>query len=122
MDHHKREEKKRRRRAIAIIIVTTLMVVGVTVTLRRERMYEFYDRLVNSAIPRIRDFRGVPPKSFDGRGNYTLGVREQMIFPEIDPNHAGAIQGMDITIVTTGRNDDEGRALLGLLGMPFTGK
>ena len=98
------------------------MTIGAKVTLRGNRMYEFLDRLISAALPRIRDFRGLRRDAFDGRGNYTLGVLEQTIFPEIDPNHAGAIQGMDITIVTTGRNDDEARALLSALGMPFASK
>jgi large subunit ribosomal protein L5 len=112
----------RARQSISNFKLRKGMTIGARVTLRGSRMYEFLDRLINAALPRIRDFRGLRRESFDGRGNYTLGVLEQMIFPEIDPNHAGAIQGMDITIVTTGRNDDEGRALLGLLGMPFAGK
>ena len=95
------------------------MPIGARVTLRRERMYEFLDRLIAVAIPRIRDFRGVSPKSFDGRGNYTLGVREQIIFPEISFDKIEAIRGMDITIVTSARSDEEGRALLREMGMPF---
>jgi large subunit ribosomal protein L5 len=89
------------------------------VTLRRERMYAFLDRLINLALPRIRDFRGVNPKSFDGRGNYTLGIREQLIFPEINYDAVDQIRGMDICIVTTARTDEEGRALLREFGMPF---
>jgi len=96
--------------------------IGAKVTLRGERMYEFLDRLINAALPRIRDFRGLRRDAFDGRGNYTLGVREQTIFPEIDPNQTGAIQGMDITVVTTARNDEEARLLLSHLGMPFAKK
>ena len=88
-------------------------------TLRQARMYDFLDRLINAALPRIRDFRGVSAKGFDGRGNYTLGLKEQGIFPEIDPNHSGAVQGMNITIVTTAKTDAEARELLSLLGMPF---
>ncbi|MDD2235922.1 MAG: 50S ribosomal protein L5 [Kiritimatiellae bacterium] len=95
------------------------MPIGVKVTLRGDRMYEFLDRLINSALPRIRDFRGVSAKSFDGRGNYTLGLKEQGIFPEIDPDHIKAVQGMDITIVTTAKTNDEARALLREFGMPF---
>lgn len=95
------------------------MVIGAKVTLRQDRMYAFLNRLFNAALPRIRDFRGVPKKGFDGHGNYTLGLKEQTIFPEIDPNHTGAAQGMDITIVTTAKTDDEARELLALLGMPF---
>ena len=89
------------------------------VTLRRERMWEFLDRLVNIALPRVRDFKGVSPKSFDGRGNFTLGVREQIIFPEIEYDKIDTIKGMNITIVTTAPNDEQGRALLDHLGMPF---
>jgi len=95
------------------------MNIGAKVTLRQARMYDFLDRLVNVALPRIRDFRGVSPKGFDGRGNYTLGLKEQGIFPEIDPNRTGAVQGMNITIVTTAKTDGEARELLSLLGMPF---
>ena len=95
------------------------MPIGVMVTLRGQRMYEFFDRLVNAALPRIRDFRGLPTKAFDGRGNYSLGVREQLIFPEIDYDRIDRIRGMQININTTARNDEEGRRLLELLGMPF---
>jgi large subunit ribosomal protein L5 len=93
--------------------------IGAKVTLRGDRMWEFYDRLVSLAIPRIRDFRGMNPSSFDGRGNYTFGVTEQLIFPEIDYDKIDTVRGMDITIVTTARSDDEGRALLRALGFPF---
>jgi large subunit ribosomal protein L5 len=93
--------------------------IGVMVTLRGDRMYEFFDRLVNIALPRVRDFRGVPTKSFDGRGNYTLGVRDQLIFPEIDYSKVEKMKGMNITIVTTAGNDDQARALLKHMGMPF---
>ena len=93
--------------------------IGAKVTLRGERMWEFFDRLVSLAIPRIRDFRGLPPNSFDGRGNYTFGVTEQLIFPEIDYDKIDTPRGMDITIVTTARTDDEGRALLAAFGFPF---
>jgi large subunit ribosomal protein L5 len=93
--------------------------VGVTVTLRRDRMWEFLDRLINVSMPRIRDFRGVPTRSFDGRGNYTMGVKEQLIFPEIDYDKVDQVHGMDITFVTTTNKDDEGLALLRELGMPF---
>jgi len=93
--------------------------IGCRVTLRGKRMYEFLDRLVNVALPRIRDFRGVNPKSFDGNGNYSMGVSEQLIFPEIDPDKVNFTQGMDITIVTSTRNDDEARELLRGFGMPF---
>ena len=95
------------------------MPIGVMVTLRGRRMYEFYDRLVNAALPRIRDFRGCPVKAFDGRGNYSLGVREQLIFPEIDYDRIDRIRGMQININTSARNDEEGKRLLELLGMPF---
>jgi large subunit ribosomal protein L5 len=93
--------------------------IGVMVTLRGERMYEFMDRLVNVALPRIRDFHGAPRNAFDGRGNYSLGLREQLIFPEIDYDKIDRIRGMEITMVTSARNDEEGRRLLQLLGMPF---
>jgi large subunit ribosomal protein L5 len=112
----------RARQSISNFKLREGMTIGAKVTLRADRMYEFLDRLISAALPRIRDFRGLRRDAFDGRGNYTLGVREQTIFPEIDPNHAGAIQGMDITIVTTGRSDDDARALLSLLGMPFATK
>ncbi|HBY79231.1 MAG TPA: 50S ribosomal protein L5, partial [Cyanobacteria bacterium UBA11148] len=95
------------------------MPVGVMVTLRSQRMYSFLDRLINLALPRIRDFRGVSPKSFDGRGNYTLGIREQLIFPEIEYDSIDQIRGMDISIITTANTDEEGRALLKEMGMPF---
>ena len=93
--------------------------VGCKVTLRGARMYEFYDRLINVAVPRIRDFRGLSPRAFDGRGNYTLGLTEQIIFPEINYDKVQKIRGMDVTIVTTARNDEEGRELLRLMRMPF---
>jgi len=93
--------------------------IGCKVTLRRERMYEFLDRLINVAIPRIRDFRGLSPKSFDGRGNYSMGVREQIMFPEIDYDKIDALRGLDITITTTARTDEEGRALLEAFNFPF---
>ena len=89
------------------------------VTLRGEQMYEFFDRLVSIALPRVRDFRGVSPKAFDGRGNYTIGIREQLIFPEIDFNKVDKLRGMNICIVTTARDDDQARSLLKALGMPF---
>jgi large subunit ribosomal protein L5 len=89
------------------------------VTLRRERMYEFLDRLINVAIPRVRDFRGLSPKAFDGRGNYSLGVREQIIFPEIDYDKIDAVRGLDVVITTTARTDEEGRALLEAFQFPF---
>ena len=93
--------------------------IGCRVTLRGKRMYEFLDRLVNIALPRIRDFRGLNPKSFDGSGNYSMGVTEQLIFPEVDPDKTNFTQGMDITFVTSTRNDDEARELLRAFGMPF---
>jgi len=95
------------------------MPIGVMVTLRRDRAYEFLDRLINVALPRVRDFKGVSAKAFDGRGNYTLGIREQLIFPEIDIEQIDKIKGMNVTIVTTARTDEEGRALLTEMGMPF---
>ena len=95
------------------------MPIGCMVTLRKDRMYEFFDRLVNVAIPRIRDFRGLPKKSFDGRGNYTLGLEEQIIFPEIDYDKVQRIRGMNVTIVTTAETDREAYELLKELGMPF---
>jgi large subunit ribosomal protein L5 len=95
------------------------MNIGSMVTLRGERMYEFLDRLISVALPRVRDFRGVSGKAFDGRGNYTLGVREQLIFPEIDFNKVDKTRGMNITIVTTAKSDDQARSLLKSLGMPF---
>jgi len=93
--------------------------IGVKVTLRGDRMWEFLDRLISLAIPRVRDFRGLPPNSFDGRGNYTFGVTEQLIFPEIDYDSIDTVRGMDVTIVTTARTDAEGRALLAAFGFPF---
>jgi large subunit ribosomal protein L5 len=95
------------------------MPIGCMVTLRRERMYEFLDRLINVSLPRVRDFKGVSPKAFDGKGNYTLGIKEQLIFPEINYDKVDKIKGMNITIVTTAKTDEEGRALLKYLGMPF---
>jgi large subunit ribosomal protein L5 len=93
--------------------------IGCKVTLRRERMYEFLDRLINIALPRVRDFRGLNPKAFDGRGNYSIGVREQIIFPEIDYDKIDAVRGLDVTITTTARTDEEGRALLNAFKFPF---
>jgi large subunit ribosomal protein L5 len=95
--------------------------VGVTVTLRRERMWEFLDRLINVSMPRIRDFRGVPTRSFDGRGNYSLGLREQLAFPEIDYDKIDRLRGLEVSIVTTAETDEESKRLLQLLGMPFAG-
>ena len=109
----------RAKKAIAGFKIRQGMPVGVMVTLRSERMYAFLNRLINLALPRIRDFRGISPKSFDGRGNYTLGLREQLIFPEIEYDSIDQIRGMDVTIVTSANTDEEGRALLKELGMPF---
>lgn len=109
----------RAKKSIATFKLREGMPIGTTVTLRRERMYEFLDRFITAALPRIRDFRGIPSKSFDGRGNYSLGIKEQVIFPEIEIDKVDSIHGMDITIVTTAKTDEEGRALLGSLGMPF---
>ncbi len=107
-------------KSIANFRIREGMPVGVMVTLRGRRMYEFFDRLVNAALPRIRDFRGCPTDAFDGRGNYSLGVREQLIFPEIEYDKIDRIRGMQININTTARTDEEGKRLLELLGMPFT--
>jgi large subunit ribosomal protein L5 len=109
----------RAKKAIAGFKLRQGLPIGTKVTLRNRRMYEFFDRLVTLALPRIRDFRGVSPKAFDGRGNYTLGLKEQLIFPEIQYDEVASIHGMDITIVTTARTNDEGKALLKQLGMPF---
>jgi large subunit ribosomal protein L5 len=107
------------KKSIAQFKVREGMPIGVMVTLRGDRMYEFFDRLVNVALPRVRDFRGVPTKSFDGRGNFTLGVRDQLIFPEIDYAKVEKLKGMNITIVTSAGTDDQARALLKHMGMPF---
>lgn len=107
------------RKSVAAFKIRDGMPIGCKVTLRRERMYEFLDRLVNIAIPRIRDFRGLNPRSFDKSGNYSMGVTEQIIFPEIDYDHIDVIRGMDITITTTARNPEEGRALLEAFNFPF---
>lgn len=109
----------RARQSIAAFKLRKGMPIGCMVTLRGDRMYEFYDKLVNVALPRVRDFRGVSPKALDGRGNYTLGVKEHIIFPEIDYDKIDKIKGMNITIVTTAKTDDEARTLLAQLGMPF---
>ena len=109
------------RKSIAGFKVREGMAIGVKVTLRGDRMWEFVDRLVSVAIPRIRDFRGLDPAAFDGHGNYTLGLTEQLIFPEIDYDKVVKVRGMDITVVTTARTDEEGRALLVALGFPFQG-
>ncbi len=110
---------RRARKSIAGFKLRAGMPIGCMVTLRKERMYEFFERLVNAALPRVRDFKGVSSKSFDGRGNYTLGVREQMIFPEIDYDKVDKLRGLSIAIVTTARTDEEGFQLLKELGMPF---
>ena len=109
----------RAKKAIAGFKIRQGMPVGIMVTLRGEKMYAFLDRLIALALPRIRDFRGISPKSFDGRGNYSLGVREQLMFPEIDYDSIDQIRGMGISIVTSAANDEEGRALLKEMGMPF---
>jgi large subunit ribosomal protein L5 len=109
------------RKSIAAFKLREGMSIGARVTLRGARMWEFLDRLLSTALPRIRDFRGLNPKSFDGHGNYSIGVTEQLIFPEIDYDKIASVRGMDITIVTTARDDDEGRALLRALGFPFAG-
>ncbi|HLL72586.1 MAG TPA: 50S ribosomal protein L5 [Pyrinomonadaceae bacterium] len=107
------------KKSIASFKLREGMPIGSMVTLRGDRMYEFLDRFVSVALPRVRDFRGVSPKAFDGRGNYTLGIRDQLIFPEIDFNKVDKTRGMNISIVTTARNDEQARALLKALGMPF---
>lgn len=109
----------RAKKSIANFKLREKMAIGAAVTLRGERMYEFIDRLVSIALPRVRDFRGLPTRSFDGRGNYTMGLRDQLIFPEIDYAKVDKIKGMNVTIVTTAKTDDEARELLRLLGMPF---
>jgi large subunit ribosomal protein L5 len=109
----------RAKKAIAGFKIREGMPVGVMVTLRSERMYSFLDRLINLALPRIRDFRGISDKSFDGRGNYSLGIREQLIFPEIDYDAIDQIRGMDVSIITTAKTDEEGLTLLREMGMPF---
>ena len=109
----------RAKKAIAGFKIRQGMPVGIMVTLRGDRMYAFLDRLINLALPRIRDFRGISPKSFDGHGNYSLGIREQLIFPEIEYDRIDQIRGMDISIITTANTDEEGRALLKEMGMPF---
>jgi large subunit ribosomal protein L5 len=107
------------KKSIASFKLREGMPIGTMVTLRGDRMYEFLDRFVSVALPRVRDFRGISPKAFDGRGNYTLGIRDQLIFPEIDFNKVDKTRGMNISIVTTAKNDEQARALLKALGMPF---
>jgi large subunit ribosomal protein L5 len=109
----------RAKKSIAAFKLRAGMAIGVKVTLRGNRMYEFVDRLMNAALPRVRDFRGVSPQSFDGRGNYTLGLKEQLIFPEIEYDKIDKLRGMNIVFVTSARTDEEARELLALLGMPF---
>ncbi len=110
----------RAKKSIAAFKIREGMAIGTKVTLRGERMYQFLDKLFNVALPRVRDFRGVSPKAFDGRGNYTLGIKEQLIFPEIDYDKVDKIRGMDIIVVTTAKSDEEARELLKLMGMPFS--
>ena len=107
------------RKSVAGFKVREGWPIGVKVTLRSDRMYEFLERLVDIALPRVRDFRGLSPKSFDGRGNYSMGVKEQIIFPEVDYDKVDTLRGMDITLTTTAKNDDEGRALLKAFNFPF---
>ena len=109
----------RAKKSIAAFKLRTGMPIGLKVTLRGERMYEFFDRLVNAVLPRMREFQGVSPNSFDGRGNYTLGLKDQIVFPEIDYEKIDKLRGLEMSIITTARTDEEGRHLLGLLGMPF---
>lgn len=110
----------RAKKSIAAFKIRQGMAIGTKVTLRGERMYEFLDKLLNISLPRVRDFRGVSPRSFDGRGNYTLGIKEQLIFPEIEYDKVDKVRGMDIVIVTTAKTDEEARELLKLMGMPFS--
>ncbi|HEY7835730.1 MAG TPA: 50S ribosomal protein L5 [Ktedonobacterales bacterium] len=109
------------KRSVASFKLRQGMPIGVMVTLRGERMWDFLDKLANVALPRLRDFQGISPDAFDGRGNYTLGIREQLVFPEVEYDRIDKVRGMEITIVTTARNDEEGRRLLRMLGMPFRG-
>src|SRR5436190_17768642 len=109
----------RAKKSVAAFKLREGMPIGCMVTLRGDRMYYFLDKLINVALPRIRDFQGVSPEAFDGRGNYTLGLREQLVFPEIDYDKVDKVRGMEVSIVTTARTDEEGRRLLALLGMPF---
>jgi large subunit ribosomal protein L5 len=109
----------RAKRSVAAFKLREGMQIGCMVTLRGDRMYQFLDKLLNVALPRLRDFQGVSPEAFDGRGNYTLGLREQLVFPEIDYDKVDKVRGMEVSIVTTARTDEEGRRLLKLMGMPF---
>ena len=117
-----RAQVRRAKKSIASFKLREGMPVGAKVTLRGDRMYEFLDRLVSIALPRIRDFRGLNPGSFDGRGNYSMGIREQIIFPEIDYDSVASVRGLDVTITTSAENDEQARALLSALGMPFAGE
>ena len=117
-----RAQVRRAKKSIASFKLREGMPVGAKVTLRGARMYEFLDRLATIALPRIRDFRGLDPEAFDGRGNYSIGIREQIIFPEIDYDQVPAIRGLDVAITTSATSDDHGRALLGALGLPFAGE
>lgn len=112
----------RARRSIAAFKLREGQRIGCTVTLRRHHMFEFLDRLISVALPRVRDFKGISPKSFDGKGNYTMGVREQLVFPEVDYDSVDRVRGMNVTIVTTANSDTEGQALLKHFGMPFRGR
>jgi len=109
----------RARRSVAAFKLREGMQIGCMVTLRGDRMYQFLDKLINVALPRLRDFQGISPEAFDGRGNYTLGLREQLVFPEIEYDKIDKVRGMEVSIVTTARTDEEGRRLLKLMGMPF---
>ena len=117
-----RAQVRRAKKSIASFKLREGMPVGAKVTLRGTRMYEFLDRLASIALPRIRDFRGLSPDAFDGRGNYSIGIREQIIFPEIDYDKVPAVRGLDVAITTSAQTDEHGRALLGALGMPFAGE
>lgn len=110
----------RAKKSIASFRLRAGMPIGLKVTLRGERMYDFFDKLVNAVLPRMREFQGVPPNSFDGSGNYTLGIKEQTIFPEVDYDKIDKVRGLEVSIITTAKADEEGRHLLELLGMPFT--
>jgi large subunit ribosomal protein L5 len=117
-----RAQTRKARKSVAAFKLREGMPIGARVTLRGARMWEFLDRLISIALPRIRDFRGLNPGSFDGRGNYSLGIREQIIFPEIDYDSIGQIRGLDVAITTTAKDDDQARALLAALGFPFAGE